>query len=266
MIISICGLLVILIIIFLVSYQYKEGFIATCIAKTTTPSTTFNNHSLSCADHEYISQIKRQVLKTSINGNDKQYNYRCCTDPDMDGPQGDMGPLGEWGLAGDIGPQGDSGPRGSQGDTGPDGDVGDQGDIGPDGDTGPDGDMGPAGIITTQPTVEPIRGPKGQQGDKGPIGPQGPQGLSGLKDLSGDQDDVQASIFAKLQELQKRLIDSLSYQYDQPMIQDTDILHEDTDILDEEEEEEEEEEEDTTCCAQGREYCQSTYKKSNTCS
>jgi hypothetical protein len=180
MIIAVCALLVILII--LVNYQYKEGFIASCIVKKSIPSSTFNSHLISCDDHQYLSQLERKMVEKPIRNNNKQYSYTCCTNPDMDGKKGEKGLQGDKGPIGDMGSQGDMGPQGEKGDIGPD----------------------------------------GKQGKKGPDG------------------DVSPTVHT-LQELQKRLIDSL---YRKDAIQDK------------------QEREDTPSCAQGKEYCQSTYKKS----
>jgi hypothetical protein len=116
-----------LIFILLISYRYKEGFIAKCIVKTTTPSSTFDSHLISCEDHQYLSQLERKVVEKPIRNNDKQYTYTCCTNPDMDGKKGEKGLQGGKGPTGDRGPSGDMGPQGKKGDIGPDGKKGDAG-------------------------------------------------------------------------------------------------------------------------------------------
>ena len=63
---------IILIIILLYSYKYKEGFIATCTKKVTTPASTFNSHSFTCAENEYLSQIQRKNVENPTNKN--KYN------------------------------------------------------------------------------------------------------------------------------------------------------------------------------------------------
>lgn len=128
MIISISVFLVILVL--LLSYRYKEGFIAKCIVKTTTPSSTFDSHLISCDDYQYLSQLERKVVEKPIRNNDKQYTYTCCTNPDMDGKKGEKGLQGGKGPTGDMGLQGDMGPQGEKGDRGPDGKQGEKGDAG----------------------------------------------------------------------------------------------------------------------------------------
>jgi hypothetical protein len=128
MIISISILIVILIL--LISYPYKEGFIAKCIVKTTTPSFTFDSHLISCDDHQYLSQLERKIVANPIRDNNKQYSYTCCAHPDMDGKKGGRGVPGGKGPTGDRGPPGDMGPQGEKGDIGPDGEKGEKGDAG----------------------------------------------------------------------------------------------------------------------------------------
>jgi len=125
MIIFISVFLVILIL--LISYPYKEGFIAKCIVKATTPSSTFDSHLISCDDYYYLSQLERKIVANPIRDNNKQYAYTCCTHPDMDGQKGGRGLPGGKGPIGDRGPPGDMGPQGEKGDRGPDGVQGDQG-------------------------------------------------------------------------------------------------------------------------------------------
>lgn len=278
-ILSICSLLL-LVIIFIISTSYKEGFTVTCTQKTTTPSATFNSHSLTCAEDEYISQMVRKQIPAAnvVNGNDKQYQYKCCKDTNLDGARGlpgdastQAGSKGDSGTIGDTGPKGETGPQGPKGETGPQGSRGA---------TGPRGDTGPAGSVENQDSSAMIRGPQGPQGKKGPIGPAGPAGDAGpaYKRPNNNNNNNNAA----LEEIQKRLMESLSHRHDISINQEMDIKNDDAiadaiadaDIEDVEEDVEEVEEdvcveeevEDSPSCAQGIEYCQSIYKKNSTCS
>jgi hypothetical protein len=247
------GGIVILIIILLYSYKYKEGFIATCTKKVTTPAATFNSHSFTCAENEYLSQIQRKNVENAVNGNDKQYTYTCCTDPDMDGKMGPSGDVGAAGPAGDIGPPGEKGKQGEKGSLGPIGPVGPDGPMGPEGDQGPRGPSGPDEISGKKPPMKPIRGPKGPRGNRGPRGTEGPQGDVGPAYERPKPDE------SKFEQIQHRIADSVLFNKNRKSIP---FAHQ----LKEEEEEEEEEEEDTPSRAQGKEFSKSTYKKSDTCS
>jgi hypothetical protein len=243
--------IVIFIIILLYTYKYKEGFVATCTKKVTTPAATFNSHSFTCAENEYLSQIQRQNVENAVNGNDKQYTYTCCIDPDMDGKIGPSGDEGAIGLQGNAGPPGDKGKQGEKGIPGPIGPAGPEGPIGPEGDQGPRGPSGPDEISGKTTPMKPIRGPKGPRGNRGIRGAEGPQGEVGPEYEPPTPDE------SKFEQIQRRIADSVLFNKNKRAME---LANQDI------EEEEEEEEEDTPACAQGKEFCQSTYKKSNTCS
>ena len=240
--------IIILIIILLYSYKYKEGFVAICTKKVTTPAASFNSHSFTCAENEYLSQIQRKNVENPVNGNDKQYTYTCCTDPDMDGKMGPSGDVGAIGPPGDAGPQGEKGKKGEKGNVGPIGPVGPDGLIGPEGDQGPRGPSGPDEISGKKPPMKPIRGPKGPRGNRGPRGVEGPQGDVGPDYEHPTPDE------SKLQQIQHRITDSTLFNKNRRAMQ---LARQDM---------EEEEEDNSPCCAQGKEFCKSTYKKSSTCS
>ena len=247
--------IIILIIILLYSYKYKEGFVATCTKKVTTPAPTFNSHSFTCAENEYLSQMQRKNVENAVNGNNKQYTYTCCTDPDMDGKMGPEGDVGMIGPAGNIGRPGDKGKKGEKGSPGPIGPAGPDGPIGPEGDQGPRGPSGPDEVSGKKPPMKPIRGPKGPRGNRGIRGVEGPQGDVGPEYESPTPNE------SKIQQIQHRNADSVLFNKNKRAMQ---LANQD--IEEEVEEGEEEEEDNTPSRAQGKEFSKSTYKKSNTCS
>lgn len=256
---SICFVLLILIIIWMIINVYYEGFVS-CEPRTATASN--NSYTLSCGENKYLSQLQPKQ--------NNEYSFTCCTDDtgNMQGLQGPRGDPGAKGAIGDVGPQGlvgDIGPEGNKGNTGtqgPQGQDGINGERGPTGDTGPQGEIGPIGpagaveITGTKNVDPPITGPKGPQGKKGPRGPIGPKGEDAaptIEPKSGSE---------KLKEIQLQLIKILASK--PPRKQKLVIYNEVDDEGNNEGNDEGNDEDITPSCAQGSEYCGSTYKQCST--
>jgi len=185
------GLLIVLVIVLFMTYQYNhEGFedlpVRTCKTYTTNNSAEIGSR---CVAGEYVSKLSYDS---------QNYTYLCC--PVLQGPQGAAGEIGTQGLSGVDGVQGSTGPQGPIGDPGYKGAMGPQGVPGPRGEKGPKGKIGEIGKTGPQGADAvlgdigkdgtPVNvGPQGPVGDTGPQGPAGDTGPAGMNGIKPDENE-----------------------------------------------------------------------------